>query len=57
VVHGRQDVIVPIECSYYLADHLPQADLYVIDKCGHWTQIEQAARFQAIVRTFVGAGL
>ncbi|GAA1858977.1 alpha/beta fold hydrolase [Actinomadura bangladeshensis] len=57
VVHGRQDVIVPIECSYYLADHLPQADLYVIDECGHWTQIEQAARFQSVVRTFVGSGL
>jgi 2-hydroxymuconate-semialdehyde hydrolase len=56
VVHGRQDVIVPLECGYYLAEHLPQADLYVINKCGHWTQIEQAARFQAIVRTFVGDG-
>ncbi|MEU5996048.1 alpha/beta hydrolase [Spirillospora sp. NPDC047418] len=56
VVHGRQDVIVPIECSYYLAEHLPQADLYVIDRCGHWTQIEQGGRFQAIVRSFVGNG-
>ncbi|GAB2850552.1 alpha/beta hydrolase [Actinocorallia aurea] len=53
VVHGRQDVIVPLECSYYLAEHLPQADLYVIDKCGHWTQIEQAARFQGILRDFL----
>ncbi|MEV0666473.1 alpha/beta fold hydrolase [Actinomadura luteofluorescens] len=56
VVHGRQDAIVPIECGHYLAEHLPRADLYVIDKCGHWTQIEQAARFQAIVRTFIGTG-
>ncbi|ROO85611.1 2-hydroxymuconate semialdehyde hydrolase [Actinocorallia herbida] len=56
VVHGRQDVIVPIECSYYLAENLPQADLYVMNKCGHWTQIEQAARFQAIVRDFVPSG-
>lgn len=56
VVHGRQDVIVPIECSYYLAEHLPQADLYVMNKCGHWTQIEQAARFQEIVRIFVAGG-
>ncbi|MFI0368897.1 alpha/beta fold hydrolase [Actinomadura sp. 1N219] len=54
VVHGRQDVIVPLECGYYLAEHLPQADLYVLNECGHWTQIEQAARFQAILRTFLG---
>ena len=52
VVHGRQDVIVPIECSYYLAEHLPHADLYVINKCGHWTQVEQADRFRAILRDF-----
>lgn len=57
VVHGRQDVIVPIECSYYLADNLPNADLYVIDKCGHWTQIEQAERFRTILRDFAGGAL
>ena len=56
VVHGRQDVIVPIECGYYLAEHLPQADLYVINRCGHWTQIEQASRFQEILRDFVASG-
>jgi 2-hydroxymuconate-semialdehyde hydrolase len=57
VVHGRQDVIVPIECSYYLAEHLPQADLYVINKCGHWTQVEQADRFRTILRDFVDGRL
>lgn len=57
VVHGRQDVIVPIECSYYLADNLPNADLYVIDKCGHWTQVEQATRFATILRDFAGGAL
>lgn len=57
VVHGRQDVIVPLECSYYLAEHLPQADLYVINKCGHWTQVEQAARFTTILRDFVRGDL
>lgn len=53
VVHGRQDVIVPLEGSYYLAEHLPQADLYVINRCGHWTQVEQAERFRTILRDFV----
>lgn len=53
VVHGRNDGIVPLECSYYLSEHLPQADLYVINKCGHWTQIEQAERFSSVLRDFV----
>lgn len=57
VIHGRNDVIVPIESSYYLAGHLPNADLYVMGRCGHWTQVEQAARFQAILRDFVTGGL
>ena len=57
VVHGRQDVIVPIESSRYLAEHLPQADLFVINECGHWTQIEQADKFAGLLRTFVEGGL
>lgn len=57
VVHGRQDVIVPIESSYYLAEHLPHADLFVINECGHWTQIEQADKFAALLRTFAEGGL
>lgn len=52
VVHGRNDVVVPIESSYYLSEHLPQADLYVMNKCGHWTQIEQAERFATMLRDF-----
>lgn len=57
VVHGRQDVIVPLEGSYYLADHLPRADLYVLNECGHWTQVEQATRFCTILRDFARGDL
>lgn len=57
VIHGRQDVIVPLECSYYLAENLPQASLYVMNKCGHWTQVEQAGRFQTILRRFADGRL
>ncbi|WP_224760664.1 alpha/beta fold hydrolase [Salinibacterium sp. ZJ450] len=53
VVHGRNDAIVPIESSYYLAEHLPNADLYVLNHCGHWTQVEQATRFRTILSDFV----
>jgi 2-hydroxymuconate-semialdehyde hydrolase len=53
VVHGRNDLIVPLESSYYLAEHLPNADLYVLNHCGHWTQVEQAERFKTILSDFV----
>lgn len=57
VIHGRNDAIVPIEGSYYLAEHLPDAHLYVMNNCGHWTQIEQAGRFQTVLRDFAGGQL
>jgi len=53
VVHGRDDAIVPLEGGYYLAEHLPNADLYVLSHCGHWTQVEQAIRFKTILTDFV----
>ncbi|WP_270889343.1 alpha/beta fold hydrolase [Pedococcus sp. 5OH_020] len=40
-LHGRDDLIIPVQASTYLAEHLPNASLHVIPRCGHWTQIEQ----------------
>jgi 2-hydroxymuconate-semialdehyde hydrolase len=53
VVHGRDDAIVSPEGSYYLAANLPNADLYVLSHCGHWTQVEQAVRFRTILADFM----
>lgn len=53
VVHGRDDAIVQPEASYYLAANLPNADLYVLSHCGHWTQVEQAERFRTILADFM----
>jgi 2-hydroxymuconate-semialdehyde hydrolase len=39
-VHGRDDIIVPVESSTHLAKTLPNATLHIIPKSGHWTQIE-----------------
>lgn len=39
-VHGRDDIIVPVESSTYLAKTMPNATLHIIPKTGHWTQIE-----------------
>ncbi|MGW5276860.1 alpha/beta fold hydrolase [Streptomyces sp. NPDC004044] len=39
-VHGRDDIIVPVESSTYLARTLPNATLHIIPRSGHWTQIE-----------------
>lgn len=41
IFHGRQDRVVPLETSLYLIEHLQNAELMVLDKCGHWAQLER----------------
>jgi len=48
-VHGSDDRIIPVEASRYFADHLPNADLYVLGRCGHWTQIEHPVAFETLL--------
>ena len=41
IVHGRQDRIVPLETSLYFLEHLKNAELHVLDRCGHWAQTQR----------------
>lgn len=54
VLHGREDFVVPLECGIRLVQNIPNADLYVFGKCGHWVQSEQRDKFIDIVNMFVG---
>lgn len=53
VVHGREDRVIPLASSLTLADWIPRAQLHVFGRCGHWTQIEHAARFSQLVAAFL----
>ena len=53
VLHGREDRLIPVAAGYYLAEHLPNAQLHVLPHTGHWIQIEQAERFSALARLFL----
>lgn len=53
VVHGREDRIIRKESSFYLAEHLPNAQLHVLPHAGHWVQIEQVDRFRALATQFL----
>lgn len=53
VVHGRDDRIIPPAASRYFADHLPNANLYVLGQCGHWTQIEHPTTFETLLTRLV----
>jgi 2-hydroxymuconate-semialdehyde hydrolase len=53
IIHGREDRIVPPLTSKKLFGLIERAQLHMFGRCGHWTQIEHAARFNAIVANFL----
>lgn len=53
IVHGREDVIVPVAQSVRFSELIPDSELHVFGNCGHWTQIEKRDRFVALVRPFL----
>jgi pimeloyl-ACP methyl ester carboxylesterase len=56
MVHGRDDRVVPWRASSaQLLDVLPDSRLHVLSGCGHWTMIERAADFLAVVQPFLAA--
>lgn len=56
-VHGRDDIIVPVESSTWLAANLPDASLHIIPKTGHWTQIEAHDTFIFLLESLVAGKL
>ena len=52
LVHGTEDAIVPVECSFRAQQLLENADLHVYSKCGHWTMFERAYEFGQLVHSF-----
>jgi 2-hydroxymuconate-semialdehyde hydrolase/2-hydroxy-6-oxo-octa-2,4-dienoate hydrolase len=54
LVHGREDKVVPLQVSVTMLGLLPKADLHVFSACGHWTQIERADEFSALVTYYLG---
>ena len=53
ILHGREDVIVPLEQSYKFHALIPNSELHVFGNCGHWTQIEKRDRFVELVLPFL----
>ncbi|WP_238136693.1 alpha/beta fold hydrolase [Variovorax sp. JS1663] len=56
LVHGREDQVIPLATSLTLAQWIPNSQLHVFGRCGHWTQIEHGARFVRLVRDFLAEG-
>ncbi len=55
IVHGREDRVIPLESGINMLSTLPNADLHVFSRCGHWTQIERSGEFVAVVDQFLSS--
>jgi 2-hydroxymuconate-semialdehyde hydrolase len=53
IIHGREDVIVPFDCSIQFHRLIANSELHIFGKCGHWTQIEKRDRFVELVIPFL----
>ena len=53
MVHGREDVIVPMENSIKAHRLMKNSQLHIFGECGHWTQVEKPAEFSSLVKNFL----
>ena len=51
--HGRDDRVVPFEHSLRLTSLIPDSRLLLVNRCGHWLQIEHAEEFNRQVLAFL----
>lgn len=52
LVHGRDDQVIPLAASLALCRLIDRVRLHIFGRCGHWVQIEQASRFNALLTSF-----
>jgi proline iminopeptidase len=57
VTVGRGDWITPVACSETIVALLPDARLEIFEESGHSPQVEEAAKFQRVVREFLSEAL
>ncbi|MFZ4535165.1 alpha/beta fold hydrolase [Propionivibrio sp.] len=53
IIHGRDDQIIPLDNSLRLLQLIERSQLHAFGCCGHWVQIEHAARFNRLVGDFI----
>lgn len=52
-IYGREDRVNPPEDALAGAEAFPNADLMVFGHCGHWTMVERADDFNALMLRFL----
>ena len=53
VIWGRDDRFVPMDIGLRLIWGMPNAELHIFNRCGHWAQWEHADKFNRMVLDFL----
>jgi pimeloyl-ACP methyl ester carboxylesterase len=54
IVHGRDDMLVPVADSVSLSARIPSAELEIFDDTGHLAMLERPIRFNDLLLRFAG---
>lgn len=53
LIHGRDDRVVHFEHSLRLVSMIADSRLVLLNRCGHWAQLEHTEEFNRLVRSFI----
>ena len=53
LVWGRDDLFVPVDGALYPLQYMPNAELQVFGRCGHWAQVERQQDFDQAALEFL----
>ncbi|WP_139851767.1 alpha/beta fold hydrolase [Acinetobacter pullicarnis] len=53
LIHGVQDVVIPVSRSWEILNTVPYADAHIFSQCGHWSQVEKAEEFNAVIKGYL----
>lgn len=53
LIHGVQDMVIPVSRTWELLNVIPHADAHIFSQCGHWSQVERADEFNAVIRQYL----
>lgn len=53
LIHGRDDKTVPMETTMRTVGLIPNSRAVILNRCGHWAQVEHAAEFDRLLGGFL----
>lgn len=53
LIHGMQDVVIPVKRTWDLLQTIPHADAHIFNQCGHWSQVEKSGEFNRVIAQYL----